>query len=117
MILTSGPIENSPINGTRETQQITALICNRSSSNTATIRIKGVNLTTIPTTYVLELFNVAPSTVIKKIYNANFNIFEFIFTVNTSSQEKLEISVWGKSKGQLVDAHRIVLNELTNFKD
>lgn len=64
--------------------------------------------------YVLELFSVAPNQVVTKDYFANFDAFEFIFTTNDPASESTEISVLGKSgSGQLIAAHRLVLDELS----
>lgn len=112
-ILSTGPIENRPVGGVRPTQQVTVKIINTDSANFSTVFIQGYHLNGTRTLYVSELFTVAPNQVITKNYFANFDAFEFVFTISGPAEESTEISVWGKSgSGQLVTAHRLVSDEL-----
>ncbi|EFU39327.1 hypothetical protein PVOR_25248 [Paenibacillus vortex V453] len=65
-ILSSGPIENSAINGMRSTQQITVIIENRDLVNSATVLIQGYALNGTRTLYVLELLVALPNQVDNK---------------------------------------------------
>lgn len=48
-----------------------------------------------------------------KIYFANLNAFEFVFTTEGPAVDQTDISVWGKgASGQLVVAHRLASSEL-----
>ncbi|WP_340024827.1 hypothetical protein MHI24_06795 [Paenibacillus sp. FSL K6-1096] len=79
--LSTGPIENNPVNGTRPTQQVTVRIVNRSVESASSISIQGYYL----------------------------NGFEFTFVIPDNLadlNDPVQVSVWGKnSKGQLVTAH------------
>jgi hypothetical protein len=113
-ILSTGPIENRPADGVRPTQQVTVKIDNNDSANFSTVFIQKYYLNGTRMVYVLEIFTVAPNQVVTKDYFANFDAFEFVFTTSGLAEESTEISVWGKSgSGQLIAAHRIVLDELS----
>jgi hypothetical protein len=112
-VLSSGPIENNAISGTRPTQQITVIMDNRDTVNSATLLIQGYILTGTRSLYVLESLVVLPNQVITNNYFANFDRFEFVFTTGGTAADQTGISVWGKNEsGQLVTAHRLVLSEL-----
>ncbi|MFA9556957.1 hypothetical protein ACERII_06625 [Evansella sp. AB-rgal1] len=112
-ILSTGPIENNLVNGVRPSQQVTIKIDNRNSANFSIVSILGFSLNASRTLYVQEVFSVAPNQVITEDYLANFNGFEFIFTIEESMEDQTQISVWGKrSDGELVTAHRLVPSEL-----
>jgi hypothetical protein len=112
-VLSSGPIENNAISGMRSTQQITVIMDNRDSVNSATLLIQGYVLNGSRTLYVLELIEVVPNQVVTKNYFANFDSFEIVITTGGAAASQTEISVWGKNAaGQLVTAHRLVSSEL-----
>ncbi len=110
--LTTGPIENRPINGIRTTQQVTIKISNRSSVNTSTVEIVGKNLNGTQTVYVLELINIPVNGVVTKTYFADLDGYQFSFNITGLAMDQTGISVWGKSNGTLQSAHRLVLSEL-----
>jgi hypothetical protein len=112
-VLSSGPIENIAISGIRSTQQITVIIDNRDTDNSATLLIKGYILNGVRTLYVQELISVTPNQVVTKNYFANFDCFEIVITTASAAASQTEISIWGKNAaGQLVTAHRLVSSEL-----
>lgn len=115
--LSTGPIENNPVNGVRPTQQVTVKIDNRSQASAYSVTIQGYQLTGgTRVMYVSELLNIAANQVITKNYYADVNAYEFTFITSPNSSEEVEpvqISLWGKSAtGQLVTAHRLVSEEL-----
>jgi len=111
--LTIGLIENTPVAGVRPTSTLTVKITN-DDTITATVQIEGFYVTgTTKTQYVLELFIVAPGEVASRIYNAQFDEFEFQFF---ASSDAVEISAWGKdATGNLNTAHRLVTKEINLF--
>ncbi|MEK3878993.1 hypothetical protein [Paenibacillus sp. FSL M7-0420] len=115
--LSTGPIENNPVNGVRPTQQVTVKIDNRSVDSASSVSIQGYYLNAgTRVLYVSEVVQIATNQVITKNYYADFNGFEFIFVTPaymTELSDFVQISVWGKSStGQLVTAHRLVSEEL-----
>jgi hypothetical protein len=111
--LSTGPIENNPVNGVRPTQQVTVKIDNRSVDSASSVSIQGYYLNAgTRVLYVSEVVQIATNQVITKNYYADFNGFEFIFVTPANMTELsdfIQISVWGKSStGQLVTAHRLV---------
>lgn len=111
-ILFTGPIENSPVLGTRPTQLVTVKITNRDAVNNSSVLIQGYVLTGVRTLYVSQAINVLANEVVTLNYFANLDAYEFVFTTGGLAEELTEISVWGKqSTGQLVDAHRLVAQE------
>ncbi|ETT36252.1 hypothetical protein CXK86_13025 [Paenibacillus sp. BGI2013] len=112
MILSTGPIENNPVNSVRPTQQLTIKIDNRNLVDGSNILIQGYYLNGTRTLYVLELISINPNQVLTKNYYADFNSFEFVFTTSGLAEQQVQISVWGKdAAGQLVSAHRLVASE------
>ncbi|SHI79339.1 hypothetical protein SAMN02746098_04660, partial [Desulfosporosinus lacus DSM 15449] len=108
--LTTGLIENTPVNEVRPTSTFTVKITNDDTSD-ATVFIEGFYVTGITKVlYVLELFIMAPGEVAERVYFAQFDEFEFQFV---TSSDAVEISCWGKDvAGNLVAAHRLVPAEL-----
>ncbi|UOK64655.1 hypothetical protein MT997_09525 [Paenibacillus sp. OVF10] len=114
-ILSTGPIENniSGIAGIRPTQSVTVKIDNRNATEMFTVLLRGYYLNGVRTLYVEELLNVSPNQVITKVYNGNFDAFEFVFSTSDTAAPEAQISVWGKDgEGELVAAHRLVSQEL-----
>ncbi|MDO7485099.1 hypothetical protein ACIQYG_06325 [Peribacillus sp. NPDC096622] len=111
-VLSTGPIENSPVNDVRPTQQVTIKMVNRDSVNSATVLIQGYYLNDSRTLYVLEVVLLAPNEVATRNYYANFNAFEFLFTTGGLAEESTGISVWGRNaSGQLISSQRLVSDE------
>ncbi|XXM70745.1 hypothetical protein ACQ0QQ_13590 [Lysinibacillus sphaericus] len=112
-ILSTGPIENSPSGGTRQTQNLTVRYVNNSAVNASTVLVQGYYLNETRTLYVLESFTLSPNQSVTRTYSANFNGFQFIFTTNGPAEDETEISVWGKNaSGQITASHRLVSSEL-----
>ncbi|MCO1604743.1 hypothetical protein [Desulfosporosinus nitroreducens] len=107
---TTGLIENTLVNEVRPTITFTVKITNDDTVD-ATVFIEGFFVTGITkTTYVLELFIVAPGEVAARIYDTPFDEFEFQFM---TSSDAVEISGWGKDgAGNLTTAHRVVAKEI-----
>lgn len=111
-VLTTGPIENSPSNGVRPSQEVTAKFSNRDQVNPSSVQVTGTQLNGTQTIYVEELFVVPPNGVVTRNYYADLNGYEFVFDITGAGAEQTEVSVWGKSSGNLVAAQRLVLSEL-----
>ncbi|WP_113928044.1 collagen-like protein [Bacillus sp. P14.5] len=112
-ILSTGPILNTPSNGERLTKKVTVKIDNRSSSIPATILIQGYYLHGSRKLYVSETHNLLPNAVITRNFYADFDGFEYVFTIQGASEEEVQISIWGKgASDQIVAAHRLVSDEL-----
>ncbi|WP_440117307.1 hypothetical protein [Paenibacillus sp. QZ-Y1] len=111
--ISSGPIENNLVAGSRLTQSVTVKIDNNDPVNASNILIEGYVLNGTRTLYVLETVMLAPNQVFTKSYFANLNGFEFIFTTSGPAESLTEVSMWGKNATeQLVAAHRLVSAEL-----
>ncbi|MEK5493972.1 hypothetical protein MKZ24_25070 [Paenibacillus sp. FSL R7-0297] len=111
-VLSTGPIENSPVSGVRQIQQVTVKIVNRDSVNSSTILIQGYFLNGLRTLYVLEEISLTPNVVITRNYGANFNAYEFVFTTGGLAEESTDVSVWGRDgSGVIIDVQRIVADE------
>lgn len=95
-ILSTGPIENSPVSGVRPTQQVTIKFVNRDSIISSTIQVEGYVLNGTRTLYAQDEFVLSPNQVITKNYYADLNAFEFIFTLEEAASEVTQISAWGK---------------------
>lgn len=108
-LLSTGPIDNSIVLGSRPTKIITVKIVNRNSIENTSVVIQGFILDVFRTIYVNELLDIAPNGVLTKNYFADLDAFEFEFTTTETVKAKIGISVWGKqASGQLVNAHRVV---------
>lgn len=111
-VLSTGPIENSPVSGIRPIQQVTVKIINRDLVNSSIILIQGYFLNGLRTLNALEQIALAPNAVITRNYTANFNAYEFVFTTSGLAEESTDISVWGKNgSGTIIGAQRIVADE------
>lgn len=111
-ILTTGPIENSPVGGVEQIQQVTVKMVNRDLVNSSTILIQGFILNGLRTLHVLEQIALAPNAVVTRNYLANFDAYEFVFTTSGLAEESTDISVWGKNgSGTIIGAQRIVADE------
>lgn len=109
-LLTTGIIENPEVSGVRPSVSLSVLITNNDTIS-ATVKIEGFFLSeTTKVMYVQEEFILAPGNVAQRSYFANFDAFEFQFTV---SSDAVDISAWGKdSAGNLTTAQRLVSEEL-----
>jgi hypothetical protein len=109
-LLTTGLFENTAVLGVRPSSTLAVLITN-DDTTAATIQINGFYLSgTTKILYVDELFTLAAGNVAERNYFAQFDAFEFRFSV---SSEAVEISAWGKdTAGNLTTAHRVVAEEV-----
>ncbi|WP_025716714.1 hypothetical protein [Paenibacillus sp. 1-18] len=111
-VLSTGPIENSPVSGIRPIQQVTVKIVNQDAADSSTILIQGYFLNDVRTLYVIEELSLAPNIVITKNYTADFDAYEFVFTTSGPAEESTNISMWGRNgSGSIISAQRIVANE------
>lgn len=111
-VISSGPIENNPVNGSRPTTQVLVKIINTSAVSAATVMIQGYFLNGSRTLYVLEQVNVGANQVLTRNYFANLNAFEYVFTTSGTAAEDTQISMWGRNAaGQLNTSHRLVSEE------
>ncbi|RIW28056.1 hypothetical protein D3H55_22290 [Bacillus salacetis] len=111
-VLSSGPIENNPVNGVRPTQQLLIKLINTSSTDASSVLIQGYFLNGTRTLYVLELVNLAPNQVATRNYFANLNGYEFVFETMGAGADETQISLWGRNAaGQFVTAQRLVAEE------
>ncbi|MDH6373232.1 hypothetical protein M2444_005062 [Paenibacillus sp. PastF-3] len=108
-LFSTGPIDNSPILGIRQTQIVTVKVVNRDSLNPYNLVIQGFFLNGSRTMYVNETVNLTPNQVLTRNYFADLDAFEFVFATLEEVEAQVGISVWGKqASGQLVDPHRVV---------
>ncbi|MDQ0874564.1 hypothetical protein QFZ77_003223 [Paenibacillus sp. V4I3] len=111
-VLSTGPIENNPVDGVRPTQQVTIKMVNRDSVNSSTVLIQGYFLNGSRTLYVLEEVSLGPNEVVTRNHFANFDAFEFVFTTSGPAEESTEISVWGRNgSGEFISSQRLVSDE------
>ncbi|MGP0580130.1 hypothetical protein ACTP13_24450 [Paenibacillus peoriae] len=111
-VLSTGPIENSPVSGVRQIQQVAVKMVNRDLVNSSTILIQGYVLNGLRTLYVLEKFELPPNAVATRNYAVDFDAYEFVFTTSGLAEESTDISVWGKNgSGVIIDVQRIVADE------
>ena len=108
-LFSTGPIDNSPILGIRQTQMVTVKAVNRDSLNPYNLVIQGFLLNGSRTMYVNEMVSLAPNQVLTMNYFADLDAFEFEFTTLEEVEAEIGISVWGKQvSGEIVEPHRIV---------
>jgi len=108
-VFSTGPMDNGPILGIRQTQIVTAKVVNRDSLNSYNLVIQGFYLNGSRTMYVNEMVSLAPNQVLTRDYFADLDAFEFEFATSEEVETQIGISVWGKqASGQLVDSHRVV---------
>lgn len=108
-LFSTGPMDNGPIMGIRQTQIVTVKVVNRDSLNPYNLVIQGFYLNGSRTMYVNEMVSLAPNQVLTRDYFADFNAFEFEFATSEEVEAQIGISVWGKqASGELVDSHRVV---------
>ncbi|HBS45023.1 MAG TPA: hypothetical protein DEA91_12180 [Paenibacillus sp.] len=108
-LFSTGPIDNGPILGVRQTQIVTVKAVNRDSLNSYNLVIQGFSLNGSRTMYVNEMESLAPNQVITMNYFADLDAFEFEFTTLEEVEAEIGISVWGKQvSGEIVEPHRIV---------
>jgi hypothetical protein len=108
-LFSTGPIDNSPILGIRQTEMVTVKVVNRDSLNSYNLVIQGFLLNGSRTMYVNEMVSLAPNQVLTRNYFADLDAFEFEFVTLAEVEAEIGISVWGKqASGELVDSHRIV---------
>ncbi|MGE7614634.1 hypothetical protein [Paenibacillus sp. NPDC101420] len=108
-LFSTGPIDNSPILGVRQTQIVTVKVVNRDSLNPYNLVIQGFLLNGSRSMYVNEMINLAPNQVLTRNYFADLDAFEFEFTTLEVVEAEVGISVWGKqASGELVEPHRLV---------
>lgn len=112
-LLTTGLIENTAVSGVRPSSTLTVLITNNDTVS-ASIQIEGFFQSgTTKVKYVEELFSLTAGNVAQRSYFAEFDAFEFKFTV---SSEAVNVSAWGKdSAGNLTTAQRVVSQEVDPF--
>ncbi|WP_189021614.1 hypothetical protein [Paenibacillus albidus] len=117
-VLSTGPIENNPVNGTRLTQLVTVRIVNRDPVSSSYLLILGYVLGVSREFYVIESIEITANGVVSRNYFADLNAFEFLFITDGVGEQNVAVSVWGKdASGQLVDAHRIVTQEKVASED
>jgi len=111
--LTTGLFDNAPVSGVRPSSTLSINISN-DDTGTVDVLIEGFFQSgTTKVLYVQELFTLAAGSVAKRDYYAQFDVFEFQFTV---SSETVEVTAWGKDPaGNLTTAHRVVAQEVKPF--
>jgi len=111
--LTTGLLENTPVGGVRPSSTLSVNISN-DDTTTVDVLIEGFFQSgTTKVIYVQELFTLTAGSVALRSYFAQFDAFEFQFTV---SSEAVEVTAWGKdAAGDLTTAHRVVAQEVNPF--
>lgn len=67
-IYKTGPIDNSPFMGVRETQILTVNIVNRDAINPYNLVIQGFVLDVVRTMYVNEMLVIAPNQALTRVF-------------------------------------------------
>ncbi|EHQ87556.1 hypothetical protein [Desulfosporosinus youngiae] len=111
--LTTGLLENTPVGGVRPSSTLSVNISNDDTVS-ADVQIEGFFQSgTAKVMYVQELFTLTAGSVALRSYYAQFDAFEFQFTVST---EAVAVTAWGKdAAGNLTTAHRVVAQEVDPF--
>ncbi|HEY8911147.1 MAG TPA: hypothetical protein VIM51_12855 [Desulfosporosinus sp.] len=109
-LLTTGLFENAAVSGVRPSNTLTVRISNDDIIS-ETILIQGFYQTGITKVqYVDELITLTAGNVAQRNYYAQFNAFEFQFTISSLA---VNVSAWGKdAAGNLTTAHRVVAEEV-----
>ena len=112
-LLTTGLFENTPVEGVRPSSTLSVNISNDDTA-TVDVLIEGFFQSgATKVKYVEEFFTLTAGSVALRSYFAQFDAFEFQFTV---SSEAVEITAWGKdAAGNLTIAHREVAQEVNPF--
>ncbi|MFZ3101146.1 MAG: hypothetical protein WA131_11790 [Desulfitobacteriaceae bacterium] len=111
--LTTGLFNNTPVEGVRPSSTLSVNISNDDTS-TVDVQIEGFFQSgTTKVKYVEELFPLTAGSVTQRNYFAQFDTFEFQFTVSSGA---VEVTAWGKdATGNLTTAHRVVAQEVNPF--
>ena len=111
--LTTGLFDNTPVAGIRPSSTLSVNISN-DDTTIVDVLIEGFFQSgTTKVKYVEELFTLIAGSVAQRNYFAQFDAFEFQFTV---SSEAVEVTAWGKdATGNLTTAHRVVAQEVNPF--
>lgn len=97
-LLSTGPIENNPILDIRPTKTVTVKIVNRSDIDTS-VAIQGFILGASRSTYMNEVLDIEPIGVLTKIYFADVDAFDFIFTASEAIRGKV-VFPFGKKRNR-----------------
>lgn len=109
--LTTGLIDNTPVNGVRPTSRLQIRFSNDDLVNPGSVQLTGVRLigNTVKDVYALATFAIPANSADIRNYTADFDAFEFSFITTGGI---IEISAWGKdAAGNLVAAHRVLAEE------
>ena len=112
-LLTTGLFDNTAVSGVRPSSTLTVRISNDDTLSD-TIHIVGFFQSgATKVQYVDELLSLAAGEVALRNYYAQFDAFEFQFTVSSLF---VNVSAWGKdANGNLTTAHRVVAEEVNPF--
>lgn len=110
---TTGLFENTPVAGVRPSSVLSVNISNDDTTS-VNVLIEGFYQSgTAKVMYVLEDFSLAAGSAALRTYFAQFDAFEFQFSV---SSDAVKITTWGKdAAGNLTTAHREVAQEVNPF--
>lgn len=112
-LLTTGLFENTSIAGVRPSSTLSVNITNEDTTLVEVLIEGFFQSGTTKVMYVQELFTLSAGGVALRNYFAQFDAFEFQFTV---SSEAVEVTAWGKDTiGNLTTAHREVAQEIDPF--
>lgn len=110
---TTGLFDNTPVAGVRPSSTLSVNISNDDTTSVDVLIEGFFQSETTKVMYVQEAFALAAGSVAQRTYFAQFDAFEFQFTV---SSEAVEITAWGKdAAGNLTTAHRAVAQEVSPF--
>ena len=111
--LTTGLFDNTPVAGVRPSSTLSVNISNDDTAQVDVLIEGFFQSGTTKVKYVQELITLTPGSVAQRNYFAQFDAFEFQFTVSSGA---VEITAWGKdATGNLTTAHRVVAQEVNPF--
>ncbi|SDW96493.1 hypothetical protein [Paenibacillus sp. CF384] len=110
--LSTGPVANHAVGAIDRVQQLVVRMVNRDLINMSTVLVEGFYLNGDRTMYVYELVSLLPNQTFMKVNYADFDAYEYQFTIGGDGANQTEISAWGKTgTGRLVDAQRLIAVE------
>ncbi|RIW35619.1 hypothetical protein D3H55_06970 [Bacillus salacetis] len=110
--LTTGMIDNSPVNGARPSQQLTLQLVNRNAGSSSSVLIQGSHGTGMDRkTYILQTVDIPPKQAKTIDYYADFDKLLIEVKMNDEAGEDIDISLWGRNTEGLLTMNHPVYSE------